>query len=104
MLIGKLVRGPTIKWGTESIKRSRTIKYLRINLDESLNWAAHIKHQGMEAALTHHRLARVAGATWGLKEEHRRKLYSTVAERMILHGAAAWAQNLTYHQKKITPR
>ncbi|GBN42763.1 hypothetical protein AVEN_121663-1 [Araneus ventricosus] len=44
MLIRKLVRGPTIKWCTESIKRTRIIKYLGIILDETLNWAEHIKH------------------------------------------------------------
>ncbi|GBM08085.1 hypothetical protein AVEN_122998-1 [Araneus ventricosus] len=77
MLIGKLVRGPTIKWGAESIKRSLTIKYLGIILHESLNWAAHIKRQDMKAAFTHQRTAKIAGATWSLKQEHRRILYST---------------------------
>ncbi|GBL54261.1 hypothetical protein AVEN_114418-1 [Araneus ventricosus] len=101
MLIGKLLRCPTIKWGTESIKRSRTIKYLWINLDEKLNWATHIIHQGTKAALTHQRMARIDGTTWGLEQEHRRILYSTVALRMILHSAAAWVQNLTSSQKKL---
>ncbi|GBN30676.1 hypothetical protein AVEN_78064-1 [Araneus ventricosus] len=40
-------------------------------------------------------------ATWDLKQEYRRMLYSTVAEWMILHGAAAWTQNLTSRQKKL---
>ncbi|GBN65254.1 hypothetical protein AVEN_35477-1 [Araneus ventricosus] len=39
MLIEKLLRGPTIKWETESIKGSLTIKYLGIIIDEKLNWA-----------------------------------------------------------------
>ncbi|GBN25788.1 hypothetical protein AVEN_59436-1 [Araneus ventricosus] len=89
MLIEKLVRGPTIKWGTQSIKRTRTIKYLRTFFYENLNWAAHIKHQDMKAVLTHQRMAIIVGEAWGLKQEHRRILYSTVAERMILYGAAA---------------
>ncbi|GBM82359.1 hypothetical protein AVEN_137903-1 [Araneus ventricosus] len=46
-------------------------------------------------------MARIALTTWGLKQEHRRILYSTVAERMILHGAAAWEQNITSRQKKL---
>ncbi|GBM45813.1 putative phosphoenolpyruvate synthase [Araneus ventricosus] len=64
MLIVKFARGPTFKWGTESIKRSSIIKYLGIILYEKLNWAAHIRHQGMKAALTRQRMARIAGATW----------------------------------------
>ncbi|GBM52556.1 hypothetical protein AVEN_138527-1 [Araneus ventricosus] len=102
ILIGNLVRGPTITWGRESINRCRTIKYLGIMFDEKLNWAARIEHQGTKTALTHKRLVRIAGATWRLKQEHRRILYSTVAEgmRMILHGAAAWEQNLSSGQKK----
>ncbi|GBM40488.1 Putative protein in type-1 retrotransposable element R1DM [Araneus ventricosus] len=94
MLIGKIVRGPTIKWGTESIKRTRTIKHLGIILDEKLNWAAHIKHQSIKASLTHQRMARIVRATWDLKQEHRRILYSTMSESMILHGAASWALNI----------
>ncbi|GBO26584.1 hypothetical protein AVEN_81000-1 [Araneus ventricosus] len=87
--------------GKESIKRNRKIKYLGIILDEKLNWAAHIKHQGMKAALTHQRMARITGANLGLKQEHRRILYSTVAERMILHSAAARAPNLKSRQTKL---
>ncbi|GBM00548.1 hypothetical protein AVEN_77358-1 [Araneus ventricosus] len=100
ILIEKLVRGPTIKWGTESMKRTH-IKYLGIILDENLNWAAHIKHKGMKAALTHQRITRIAETTWGLKQGYRRILYSTMAERMSLHGAAAWALNFTSCQKKL---
>ncbi|GBM85037.1 hypothetical protein AVEN_248969-1 [Araneus ventricosus] len=91
----------TIKWGTESIKRSRTIKYLWIILDEKFIWAAPIKRQGMKTAITRQRIARIVGVTWGVKQEHRRILYYTVAERMILHGAVAWVPNLTSRQKKL---
>ncbi|GBN65253.1 hypothetical protein AVEN_35476-1 [Araneus ventricosus] len=46
-------------------------------------------------------MARIAGTAWGLKQEHRRILYSIVAERMILHGVVPWTQNLASHQKKL---
>ncbi|GBN66616.1 hypothetical protein AVEN_186721-1 [Araneus ventricosus] len=103
ILIGKLVRDPTIKWGTKSIKRCCTIKYLGIILDEKHNSAAHVEHQGTKIALTRKRIVRIAGVTWSLKQEYRRILYSTVVERMrmILHGAAAWQQNLSSGQKKL---
>ncbi|GBM00898.1 hypothetical protein AVEN_151361-1 [Araneus ventricosus] len=55
----------------------------------------------MKVAFTHQRMARIDGATWVLKQEHRRIPYYTVAERMILHGAAAWALNLISRQKKL---
>ncbi|XP_055950986.1 uncharacterized protein LOC129985099 [Argiope bruennichi] len=37
----------------------------------------------------------------GLKKEFRRHLYFTVAERMILHGASAWAYPLSSRQQRI---
>ncbi|GBM94429.1 hypothetical protein AVEN_256062-1 [Araneus ventricosus] len=51
----------------------------------------------MKVDLTHQRIVRITGPTWGLKQAHRRIICSTVAERMILHSAAA--PNITSRQK-----
>ncbi|GBM28831.1 hypothetical protein AVEN_43555-1 [Araneus ventricosus] len=46
-------------------------------------------------------MVRIADATWGLKQEFRSILHFTVSERLILHGAATCAPNLTSCQRKL---
>ncbi|GBN73864.1 hypothetical protein AVEN_189452-1 [Araneus ventricosus] len=57
----------------------------------------------MKTKLTHlhQKITRIAGTNWGLNKDLRRRLYETVAERMILHGAAAWAYPLSARQSRL---
>ncbi|GBN12404.1 hypothetical protein AVEN_44621-1 [Araneus ventricosus] len=57
----------------------------------------------MKTKLTHlhQKITRIAGTNWGLNKDLRRRLYKTVAERMILHGAAAWAYPLSARQSRL---
>ncbi|GBO23229.1 hypothetical protein AVEN_156633-1 [Araneus ventricosus] len=57
----------------------------------------------MKTKLTHlhQKITRIAGTNWGLNKDLRRRLYKTVAERMIPHGAAAWAYPLSARQSRL---
>ncbi|GBN88228.1 hypothetical protein AVEN_94538-1 [Araneus ventricosus] len=57
----------------------------------------------MKTKLTHlhQKITRIAGTNWGLNKDLRRRLFKTVAERMILHGAAAWAYPLSARQSRL---
>ncbi|GBM09111.1 hypothetical protein AVEN_5293-1 [Araneus ventricosus] len=55
-------------------------------IDNKLNWAPHLLNIKTKATILTQNLNRITGSTWGLKKEFRRRLYSTVPERMILHG------------------
>ncbi|GBM77919.1 hypothetical protein AVEN_89583-1 [Araneus ventricosus] len=57
----------------------------------------------MKTKLTHlhQNITRIAGTSWGLNKDLRRRLYKTVAERMILHGVAAWAYPLSARQSRL---
>ncbi|KAF8794056.1 putative 115 kDa protein in type-1 like protein [Argiope bruennichi] len=101
ILISKLVNGPTIKWNNVTIKRQQSLKYLGVTIDNKLNWIPHLLNTKTKATLLYQNLSRIAGSTWGLKKEFRRHLYFTVAERMILHGASAWAYPLSSRQQRI---
>ncbi|GBM92307.1 Putative protein in type-1 retrotransposable element R1DM [Araneus ventricosus] len=101
ILISRLVSGPRVKWDNQIIKRSTSLKYLGVIIDNKLNWADHLIN--MKTKLTHlyQKITRIAGTNWGLDKDLRRRLYKTVAERMILHGAAAWAYPLSARQSKL---
>ncbi|GBM90624.1 Putative protein in type-1 retrotransposable element R1DM [Araneus ventricosus] len=90
LLISKLVRGPTIRWQGERIKRAHAIKYLGIYIDEKMNWNTHLKAQSTRATQLYHNLLKIAGKSWGVPLIHRRTLYKTVTERVLAHGAVAW--------------
>ncbi|GBO29950.1 hypothetical protein AVEN_209775-1 [Araneus ventricosus] len=61
LLISKLVRGPTIRWQGERIKRAHPIKYLGIYIDEKMNWNTHLKAQSTRATQLYHNLLKIAG-------------------------------------------
>ncbi|GBO10287.1 hypothetical protein AVEN_116465-1 [Araneus ventricosus] len=43
LLISKLIRGPTIRWQGERIKRAHAIKYLGVYIDEKMYWNTYIE-------------------------------------------------------------
>ncbi|GBO30139.1 hypothetical protein AVEN_126810-1 [Araneus ventricosus] len=58
-----------------------------------MKWAHHLREQKV---LQNFRiLLKIAGSTRGLSQELRRRLYTTVMERTLAHGATAWSRNLT---------
>ncbi|GBL77188.1 hypothetical protein AVEN_12809-1 [Araneus ventricosus] len=95
VLLSKFVRGPTIKWGNQSIIRKNHLKYLGVTIDHKLE-------QGKRAMDQYQHLCRIAGKTWGINKNIRRLLYKTVIERTLCHGAAASGHNMTSRlQKKL---
>ncbi|GBM44041.1 Retrovirus-related Pol polyprotein from type-1 retrotransposable element R1 [Araneus ventricosus] len=101
-LFSKLVRGPTIKWGNQSINRKNHLKYLGVTIDHKLSWLPHVIEQGKRAMDQYQHLCRIAGKTWGINKNIRRLLYKTVIEITLCHGAAAWRHNMTSRlQKKL---
>nr|GBN13851.1 Retrovirus-related Pol polyprotein from type-1 retrotransposable element R1 [Araneus ventricosus] len=102
VLFRKLVRGPTIKWGNQSINRKNHLKYLGVTIDHKLSWLTHVIGQGKRAMDQYQHLCRIAGKAWGINKNIRRLLYKTVIERTLCHGAAAWGHNMTARlQKKL---
>ncbi|GBL91802.1 hypothetical protein AVEN_172732-1 [Araneus ventricosus] len=57
----------------------------------------------MKTKLTHlhQKITRIAGRNWGLNKDLRRRLYETVAQGIILHGAASWAYSLSARQSRL---
>ncbi|GBM13175.1 hypothetical protein AVEN_64378-1 [Araneus ventricosus] len=49
----------------------------------------------------HQKITRIAGTNWGLSKDLRRRLYKTVAEGMIFHGAAASSYPLSARQSRL---
>ncbi|GBN28742.1 Putative protein in type-1 retrotransposable element R1DM [Araneus ventricosus] len=78
LLIGKLSRGPVVIWNSQPIKRTTSLKYLGVTLDEKLNWISHIQEQGTKAVSQYQQLCHIAEPKWGLKQKDKNtKGYST---------------------------
>ncbi|GBM31700.1 Putative protein in type-1 retrotransposable element R1DM [Araneus ventricosus] len=101
ILISRLVSGPRVKRDNHIIKRSASLKHLVVIIDNKLNWADHLINMKPKLTHLHQKITRIAGTNWGLNKDLRRRLYKTVAERMILHGAAAWAYPLSARQSRL---
>ncbi|GBM54735.1 Retrovirus-related Pol polyprotein from type-1 retrotransposable element R1 [Araneus ventricosus] len=95
MLFSPLVASTRIRWNANRVKKSHSIKYLGVHIDNKLNWNTHLYHQSKKAAAYLQNLQKIAGNTWGLSLTLRRILYKTVVERMLSHGAAIWCKNPT---------
>ncbi|GBL76549.1 Retrovirus-related Pol polyprotein from type-1 retrotransposable element R1 [Araneus ventricosus] len=61
VLFSKLVRGPTIKWGNQSINRKNHLKYLGVTIDHKLSWLPHVIEQGKRVMDQYQHLCRIAG-------------------------------------------
>ncbi|GBM20802.1 hypothetical protein AVEN_108252-1 [Araneus ventricosus] len=85
--IRRLENGLRVKWDNQIIKRPTSLKYLGVIIDNKLNWADHLFNMKTKLIHIHQR---IAGTNWGLNKDLSRRLYKTLADRMILHGAAAW--------------
>ncbi|GBM68992.1 hypothetical protein AVEN_158815-1 [Araneus ventricosus] len=46
VLFNKLIRGPTIKWGNQSISRKNHLEYIVVTIDHKLSWLLHVIEQG----------------------------------------------------------
>ncbi|GBN47535.1 Putative protein in type-1 retrotransposable element R1DM, partial [Araneus ventricosus] len=90
LLISNLVRGPTILWQGERIKRAHAIKYLGIYIDEKMNWNTHLKAQSTRATQIYQNLLKNSREILGSSQNHRRTDYKTVIERVLAHGADTW--------------
>ncbi|GBN26666.1 Putative protein in type-1 retrotransposable element R1DM [Araneus ventricosus] len=101
ILISRLVSGPRVKWDNQIIKRSTSLKYLGVIIDNKQNWADHLINMKTKLTHLHQKITRKAGTNWGLNKDLRRRQYKTVAERMILHGDAAWAYPLSARQSRL---
>ncbi|GBM95201.1 hypothetical protein AVEN_113986-1 [Araneus ventricosus] len=95
-----MVRSPKITWNGYKINRVNSFKYLGIHVDDRLNWLEHINKQGEKAIKMQQNLKRIAGGNWGISQIHRRTLYKTVIERMLVHGSSAWCLNPTFKMKR----
>ncbi|GBL94794.1 hypothetical protein AVEN_244771-1 [Araneus ventricosus] len=82
-----------------STKKSTTI-LIRVIINNKLNWADYLMKMKTKLTHFHQKITRIAGTNWGLNKDPRRGLYKTVAELMILHGAAAWAYPLSAKQSR----
>ncbi|GBL89947.1 hypothetical protein AVEN_178365-1 [Araneus ventricosus] len=81
ILISRLVSVPRVKWDNHIIRRSISLKYLGVIINNKLNWADYLINTKTKLTHFHQKITRISGTNWGLNNDLRRRLYETVAER-----------------------
>ncbi|GBM88027.1 hypothetical protein AVEN_27771-1 [Araneus ventricosus] len=72
LFIGKLSRGPVVRWNSQPIERTTSLKYLGVILDEKLNWISHIQEQGAKAVSQYQQLCCNSRTKMGAKSKTQR--------------------------------
>ncbi|GBN33787.1 Putative protein in type-1 retrotransposable element R1DM [Araneus ventricosus] len=92
---------PRLKIFGKTIRYSRTIKYLGLYFDEKLTWQYHLslikdKTQNLQGKLT-----RYTRATWGIKPQIIKEIYTKAIESYILYGSEIWYTDLVKLNLKL---
>lgn len=101
---GGLVPGFSIRFGTKEIKTMPYAKYLRVYLDQKLNYSQHInsiKEKNMDLFT---RLRGTYGKDWGIATSNLSILYNRVFLPRIMYGASIWWKATTTHNNGINPK
>ncbi|GBM76560.1 Putative protein in type-1 retrotransposable element R1DM [Araneus ventricosus] len=95
LLFSKLAAAPPVSWKNHRIKRSHSIKFLGLYIDDKLNWNTQLRSLSQKAQRLHQNFMKIVGTTWGKKRSQRILLYKTVIERVFAHGCSAWCSDPT---------
>ncbi|GBN43200.1 hypothetical protein AVEN_78851-1 [Araneus ventricosus] len=96
LLLSNLRRGPPIYWGSQRVKRTKTLKYLGVHLDSKLNCAHHLVQQGAKALQQPRQLVNLAECTMGISPKLPTQLYRAVTEGTVAYGVSTWGRYFTY--------
>jgi len=89
-----------LKWGNEKIRNVETIKYLGVLIHQDLCWTHHIKMVKEKALKVRGKLMQIAARIWGVNPQIRKKIYLTVAEKVLSYAAVIWGRKLIKQQKR----
>ena len=73
-----------------TIEPTQSAKYLRIVLDQNLNWAQQLAHVQGKGSTWAAQIKRLTRPTWGLTPKGARKLFVGVVLSCILYGIDVW--------------
>ncbi|XP_037929314.1 uncharacterized protein LOC119663784, partial [Teleopsis dalmanni] len=82
-----------------TIKTSKEMKYLGIQLDSRMSFWAQIKHAGEKASKASASLSKLMANVGGPTED-KRKLLMTVVNAILLYGSEVWSNALHINQKR----
>jgi ribonuclease HI len=82
----------TLKLGSGQIPIVKSLKYLGVTIDSTLNWTQHINTVLNRAIKTIHRLGIIARNTWGLGSEALKIIYKGAIEPIVLYCSSVWVE------------
>ena len=87
--------------GDHRLKRVDSLDYLGLRFHKTLTWSLHLARAEERASKMHYRLCRLSAATYGLKPELVKMVYSTVTERQVLYGAPIWYDDTIRQRQRL---
>jgi hypothetical protein len=104
MLKGVLQRDPIIKLNNQSIKRSKTAKYLGVQLDKKLNFATHIEDMCNRSIKTMHNILSLSSRQYKIPLNIAQIYLSGVFSAIIGYSASVWAHRLLSVMPRLAVR
>ena len=100
MLVGRrrAYQPPSIYVGNSAVTLSKSVRYLGVFFESSLEFKDHIRRSAEKTAATVTALSRIMPNLGGPKQE-RRKLLANVVLSQMLYGAEVWAPTLQKRQR-----
>lgn len=94
LLKGKLQRNPTLKINGQSIRRSRTVRYLGIDLDEKLTFMPHIERVSAKANRLMNRFISLGMTKFRLPPRAIKLYHEAILVSIVGYGAGIWGHRL----------
>jgi len=83
-----------INWGHQMLQRTTQIKYLGLNITETLDWQTHLNIITTKAKKQMRCLANSIGKTWGPIPLLTKWLYTAIIRPKLSYGAHVWAHSI----------
>ena len=95
---------PPIYMGGAQVMLSKSMVYLGLTIDHTLNWTAHITNRVQKCNFLLSKCRNIISRSWGLTPDKMNWVYTAVIRPKITYGAVVWASYLTLPQIKRLKR
>lgn len=93
-------RPPIYKLNNKNVRQTESFTYLGLTFTQNLKWAKHISGLRAKTTAANGQLIKLARKTWGIDSGLLKTWYKAVIEKIVVYGAATWAEGLTKRNRQ----